>query len=139
MCVEFFILHDFKMTSFCGKECGKEPACQCRRRKGHGFDPWVRKMLCRRAWQLTPSILAWRIPWTEEPGGVQVTVLQRARHNWNNLECTHFSHSFCVSGIQAENIGEGLYVLSNVWSLAERFKDRRLESSEFWFMPASAG
>ena len=23
------------------------------------------------------SILAWRIPWTEEPGGLQSTVLQR--------------------------------------------------------------
>ena len=25
------------------------------------------------------SILAWRIPWTEEPGGLQSTGLQRAR------------------------------------------------------------
>ena len=24
--------------------CGKEPACQCRRHKRHGFDPWVRKI-----------------------------------------------------------------------------------------------
>ena len=28
------------------------------------------------------SILAWRIPWTEEPGGLQSTGSQRARHNW---------------------------------------------------------
>ena len=27
------------------------------------------------------SILAWRIPWTEEPGGLQCNVLQRVRHN----------------------------------------------------------
>ena len=27
------------------------------------------------------SILAWRIPWTEEPGGLQSTELQRARHD----------------------------------------------------------
>ena len=27
------------------------------------------------------SILAWRIPWTEEPGGLQSTGLQRVRHN----------------------------------------------------------
>ena len=26
------------------------------------------------------SILAWRIPWTEEPGGLQPMVLQRVRH-----------------------------------------------------------
>ena len=27
------------------------------------------------------SILAWRIPWTEEPGGLQSIVSQRVRHN----------------------------------------------------------
>ena len=27
------------------------------------------------------SILAWRIPWTEEPGGLQSTGLQRIGHN----------------------------------------------------------
>ena len=29
-----------------------------------------------------PSILAWRIPWTEEPGGLQSTDSQRVGHNW---------------------------------------------------------
>ena len=28
------------------------------------------------------SILAWRIPWTEEPGGLQSMGLTRVRHNW---------------------------------------------------------
>ena len=32
------------------------------------------------------SILAWRIPWTEEPGGLQSIGLERVRHNW---ACTH--------------------------------------------------
>ena len=27
------------------------------------------------------SILAWRIPWTEEPGGLQPIGSQRVRHN----------------------------------------------------------
>ena len=27
------------------------------------------------------SILAWRIPWTEEPGGLQSMGLRRVRHN----------------------------------------------------------
>ena len=36
---------------------GKEPACQCRRHKRHGFDPWVGKIPCRRAWQPTPVFL----------------------------------------------------------------------------------
>ena len=28
------------------------------------------------------SLLAWRIPWTEEPGGLQSMGSQRVRHNW---------------------------------------------------------
>ena len=37
---------------------GKEPACQCRRRKRRGFNPWVRKTLWRRAWQPTLVFLS---------------------------------------------------------------------------------
>ena len=33
------------------------------------------------------SILAWRIPWTEEPGGLQSTGLQRVGH-----DCSHLAH-----------------------------------------------
>ena len=32
---------------------GKEPACQCKRFKRCGFEPWVRKIPWRRTWQLT--------------------------------------------------------------------------------------
>ena len=28
------------------------------------------------------SILAWRIPWTEEPGGLQYVGSERVRHGW---------------------------------------------------------
>ena len=35
------------------------------------------------------SILAWRIPWTEEPGGLQSTGLQRVRHDWRDWAHTH--------------------------------------------------
>ena len=34
------------------------------------------------------SILAWRIPWTEEPSGLQSMGLQRVRHNWKDLART---------------------------------------------------
>ena len=35
------------------------------------------------------SILAWRIPWTEEPGGLQSIGSQRVRHKWatNTFAC----------------------------------------------------
>ena len=35
------------------------------------------------------SILAWRNPWTEEPGGLQFIGSQRIGHNWSYLACTH--------------------------------------------------
>ena len=35
------------------------------------------------------SILAWRIPWTEESGGLQSMASQRVRHDWSDLACTH--------------------------------------------------
>ena len=38
-------------------------------------DPLEEKMLTH------SSILAWEIPWTEEPGGLQPMGLQRVRHN----------------------------------------------------------
>ena len=33
------------------------------------------------------SILAWRIPWIEEPGGVQSMGLQRIGHDWLTNTC----------------------------------------------------
>ena len=37
------------------------------------------------------SILAWRIPWTGEPGGLQSIGSQRVRHDWSNLPCTPYN------------------------------------------------
>ena len=37
------------------------------------------------------SILAWKIPWTEEPGGVQSMGLQRVRHDWSDSK--HRTHT----------------------------------------------
>ena len=63
---------------------GKEPACLCRRQKRRGFDPWVGETPWRRAWQLSRN-LALRIPWTEEPGGLQSIGSHRVRHDWSDL------------------------------------------------------
>ena len=37
---------------------GKESTCHCRRCKRRRFNPWVRKMPWRRAWQPTPVFLS---------------------------------------------------------------------------------
>ena len=33
------------------------------------------------------TILAWKIPWTEEPGGLQFMGSQRVRHDLANKQC----------------------------------------------------
>ena len=77
-----------KSMGFPGSANGKEPACQCRRR---GFTSWVEKIPWRRAQQTHFSILAWRIPWPEEPGGLQSIALQRVGHDSSDLACMHQS------------------------------------------------
>ena len=42
------------------------------------------------------SIFAWRIPWTEEPGGLPSTGLQRVGHDWaTSLHFTYYFLYFC--------------------------------------------
>ena len=39
------------------------------------------------------SVLAWKIPWIEEPGGLQSIGSHRVGHDWSDLACTHVSKS----------------------------------------------
>ena len=46
------------------------------------------------------SILAWRIPWTEEPGGLQSMGSQKVEHDWVTNTCIYiysFSWAFQVT------------------------------------------
>ena len=36
------------------------------------------------------SVLAWKIPWTEEPGELQSMGSQRVRHDWSDLALTYW-------------------------------------------------
>ena len=60
-CVSFKtqLRHDlfWRYSGFLDGSAGKEPTCQCRRRKRHEFDPWVRKISWRRKWQPAPVFL----------------------------------------------------------------------------------
>ena len=40
------------------------------------------------------SILTWKIPWTEEPGGLLSIGLQRVGYDWSDL--THEIHLYCT-------------------------------------------
>ena len=60
------------------------PICQCRRRKRHGFDPWVGKIPWRKAWQPTLGFLP------REPQGQKslVSYSPRGRKESNMTEVT---------------------------------------------------
>ena len=52
------------------------PAMQKTRVQSLGWEDPLEKGMATHS-----SILVWRIPWTEEPGGLQYKELQRVRHN----------------------------------------------------------
>ena len=57
-----------------------------------GFNPWVGKISPEEDMAMHSSILAWRISWTEESGGLWSIGPQRVGHDWSNLACTHASY-----------------------------------------------
>ena len=66
---------------FPGGTVGKNPPAmqemqQTQVRSLGGEDPLEQEM------ETHSRILAWRISWTEEPGGLQSTGSQRVRHDW---------------------------------------------------------
>ena len=79
--VDVFKLLCMKSWEFSVAASGKEPACRCRRHK----ETWVRSLgqedSLEEEMATCYSILAWRIPWTEEPVGLQSIGLQRDGHD----------------------------------------------------------
>ena len=67
----------------------KYPACQGRRCKITWVWSLGQEDPLEKGMATHSSILAWRIPWTEEPGGLQSTGSQRVRHDWRDLARTH--------------------------------------------------
>ena len=61
---------------FPGGANGKEPACQCRGHRNTGSISASGRSPGEKGMATHSSILAWRIPWTEEPGGLQSIGLQ---------------------------------------------------------------
>ena len=65
------------------------------------------------------SILGLRIPWTEEPGGLQSIGLQRAGHHCSDLACTHVllvNHDvhYVTSLITGECLAKLIYLINSV-------------------------
>ena len=68
---------------FPGSSRGRESACNAGDR---GLIPGVRKIPWRKKWQPAPVCLAWKIPWSEEPGSLQ----SRGHKGSDTLSDEHF-------------------------------------------------
>ena len=71
---------------FPGGASGKEPAHQCILRWKEPLEEGMATL---------SSILAWRIPWTEEPGGLQSMESRRVIHNFHNT-FTFYHHNITL-------------------------------------------
>ena len=58
----------------------KNPPANVGNARDVGSIPWSRRS-SEKEMATHLSILAWRIPWTEDPGGLQSTGSQRVRHD----------------------------------------------------------
>ena len=82
------------LMDVCGSG-GEESACQCRR---CSFNLRFGKITLEKETATHSSILAWEIPWTEEPGGLQSMGLQRVEHNWVTKHTNKSCHlASCLS------------------------------------------
>ena len=73
------------IRGFSGGPSGKEPTCQGRRHQRQGFDPWVRNILWRRAWQPTPVFLHGESHGQRSLEGYSPQESQGVRHDLSNL------------------------------------------------------
>ena len=67
------------------------------------------------------STLAWKIPWTEEPGGLQSMGSPRVRHNWATslslFTCMHWRRKWQPTPVflPGESQGRGSLVGCHIW------------------------
>ena len=102
---------------FSGAASGTELTCQCGRCK----ETWVWSL----GWEdpleegiaIHSSILAWRVPRTEEPGGLQSMGLQRVRHDWSDLARTHCSVSALLAVSASFYLSPGWLFAAALWSV----------------------
>ena len=108
---------------FPGGAGGKEPACQGRRCKRPGFDPWVRKIPWKRAWQLTPVFLLGEshghgsLVGHSPRGGKESDTTKVTQHAWLIIDLPGDS--------QCETL---LFFLLHVWTYMESLFVRNTEN-----------
>ena len=70
------------------------------------------------------SILAWRIPWTEEPGRLWSIGLQRVGHNWGDTACTRCADITPIMKVTPLLKGDFQFICCSLYAL-QLLKSRR--------------
>ena len=71
------------LVDFPDNTSDQELLCQCKRLQRLRSDPGLGRS--PGGGHHSPLQCSWRIPWTEEPGGLQFVGLQRVGHDWGDL------------------------------------------------------
>ena len=74
--IQAMVASALKMASLVAQTVKNPPAVQVTWVRSLGWEDPVEKEMASHS-----SILAWKIPWTEEPGGLQSTGSQRVQHD----------------------------------------------------------
>ena len=81
------------------------------------------------------SVLAWRIQWTEEPGGLPSMGLHRVRHDWSDLAVA----KLCLSYKTKWEIGGCHQFFSGLSPKERGFRDFHMSQLYWaWFAPSIA-
>ena len=96
--LENYLHSSYLLGAFPGDANGKESACQCRKYN----EMWVQflgqKDTLEEGMATHSSILVWKIPWTEEPGGFQSIGSHRVGHD---LAFTHAESNYAIERVLA--------------------------------------
>ena len=102
------------LLGFPGDASGKETSCQCRRDlRDAGSIPGLESSL-EEGMAACPSTLAWRLPWTEEPGGCRPQGQSRTRlsdfHSASSHGKTQASLGLCLLS-PGNQMGDNSYLV----------------------------
>ena len=96
MILKFVKVESKIQKDFPGGSDGKESACNAGGARDAGSVPGLWRPP-REGNATHPSILAWKTPRTEEPGGLQSMGSQRVRHDWATITFTKCKSIFDIS------------------------------------------
>ena len=112
--------------------------CCYRWQRGHswvfwGDSPnlWTKPRTAERTMATQSSTLAWKIPWTEEPGRLQSMGLRKVGYNWSNFTFRHWRRTWQPTPVFLPGESQGWWSLVGccLWGCTESDTTERLSSS----------